>query len=229
MRILGIRKLDAGDATVKKDEMEAEEGDFVNLEVAVSYRAKSTKSGNKDFRGRSQNAHLLMQFWTVGGFMLPVWVELTALLATVRLRIRLTPNPPFLSALTVTFLGQPKVSISCTPLAKSFLNVMDIPGLRGWLQTNVDEVMAKYVAPRSLTLDLKKILGGKEKLDTDAKGLVFVRVRRATGFRNGDAGNVFKTARAKYGDPYVTLAWGKWGKSIWSTRCVVSNLNPCTV
>lgn len=69
MRILGIRWLDAGEAAEEKDGMKAEEGDFVNLEVAVSYRARSTKGGG--LRGRSGNAHLLTEFWVAGGMVLP--------------------------------------------------------------------------------------------------------------------------------------------------------------
>lgn len=52
MRILGIRWLDAGDAAKDKDGMKAEEGDFVNLEVAVSYRSVSPKSGSNGLKGR---------------------------------------------------------------------------------------------------------------------------------------------------------------------------------
>lgn len=222
MRILGIRWLDAGDAAKDKDGMKAEEGDFVNLEVAVSYRSVSPKSGSNGLKGRSRNAHLLMQFWVAGGFMFPVWVEMTGLLATARLRVQLTPNPPFLSLLTLTLLGQPKVTVSATPLAKQFLNVMNIPGLSGWLQRSIDAAVGEYVAPRSLNLDLKTLLMGREKMDTEAVGILFIRVRSATGFKQGDGTNVFKGPEAKYGDPYVTIAWGKWGKPLWATRCVLT-------
>lgn len=56
-----------------------------------------------------------------------VWVELTGFLSTLRVRFLLTPNPPFLSLMTLTMLGLPKVTMKCTPLAKNFLNVMDVP------------------------------------------------------------------------------------------------------
>lgn len=44
--------------------MEAEEGDFVNLEVAFSYRASST---GKSLRVKSKNAHLFLAFYLPGG------------------------------------------------------------------------------------------------------------------------------------------------------------------
>ena len=44
--------------------MEAEEGDFVNLEVAFSYRASSS---GKSLRVKSKNAHLFLAFYLPGG------------------------------------------------------------------------------------------------------------------------------------------------------------------
>ncbi|KAF9457832.1 hypothetical protein BDZ94DRAFT_166478 [Collybia nuda] len=224
MRILGIRWLDAGEAAEERDGMKAEEGDFVNMEVAVSYRARTTKGSG--LRGRSGNAHLLTEFLVAGGMVLPVWVELTGMLATARMRIQLTPNPPFFSILTLTLLGQPKVTMICTPLAKNFLNIMDIPGLSGWLQRSVDAAIAEYVAPRSLNLDLKTLLMGREKMDTDALGVVVITVRSAKDFREGDAGNPLKSKDDKRGDGYVTAGWSKWGKPLWSTRIIKSDGNP---
>lgn len=45
--------------------MEAEEGDFVNIEVAFSYRASS---GGKSLKFKSKNAHLYLAFYLPGGF-----------------------------------------------------------------------------------------------------------------------------------------------------------------
>lgn len=72
LRIIGIRSLQAAESS----EEEAE-GDFVNLEVAVAYRARPHGTGLKD---RSGNPHILMQFWVAGGVVLPVWVELTGII-----------------------------------------------------------------------------------------------------------------------------------------------------
>lgn len=216
VRILGIRWLDAGEAAEEKDGMKAEEGDFVNLEVAIAYRARTTKGTG--LKGRSGNAHLLVEFLVAGGMVLPVWVELTGMISTARMRIQLTPNPPFLSLMTLTLLGQPKITMICTPLAKNFLNVMDVPGLSGWLQRSVDAAISEYVAPMSLNLDLKTLLMGREKLDTDAVGVVIVTIKSAKEFKEGDAANFIKSKDNRKGDGYVTLGWNKWGKPLWSTR-----------
>ncbi|TFK33962.1 hypothetical protein BDQ12DRAFT_690365 [Crucibulum laeve] len=226
VRVLGVRWLAPGLGGEDRDGMQGEEGDFVNLEIALGYRAR-TGGTAKGLRGRSGNAHLLMEFYAAGGIVLPVWVELTGFLCTMRTRIQLTPNPPFLSLMTLTLLGQPKVTMNCTPLAKNFLNVMDLPVLSGWLQSAVDAAVAEYVAPRSMNLDLKAILMGEEKRDTDAWGVVILTVRRATDFRMGDGGKIWKVSEgAKMGDTYVTAGWSKWGKPLWSTRIIQKDGKP---
>ncbi|CAA7266908.1 unnamed protein product [Cyclocybe aegerita] len=220
IRILGIRWLDGGSAAQNVDGMKAEEGDFINMEVALAYRAKETTA--KGIRSRSGNAHLLMEFLVTGGITMPVWVDLTGLLTTVRVRFQLTPNPPFLSLMTLTLLGLPKIAMKCTPLAKGFLNIMDVPGLSSWIQSSVNMALEEYVAPRSQTLDLKTILMGRPKIDTDAVGVVIVTIRRAEGLRSGDGSKFFKSAEGKKGDVYVTIGWSKWGKPLWSTRIISS-------
>ncbi|KAJ7115858.1 hypothetical protein C8R44DRAFT_709280 [Mycena epipterygia] len=219
LRIIGIRSLQGGDATRASDD----EGDFVNLEVALAYRARPRGTGLKD---RSKNPHILMQFWVAGGVVLPVWVELTGILATARMRIQLMPNPPFLSAMTLTLLGQPKVTLKCTPLAKSFLNVMDVPGLSGWLQSAIDAAVGEYVAPRSLNVDLKTILSGRDQMDTETLGVVVVIVKSAEGFKDGDGGKFWESKAEKRGDGYITIGWGKWGKPVWSSRIIENEGNP---
>ncbi|KAF9267810.1 hypothetical protein L218DRAFT_984691 [Marasmius fiardii PR-910] len=215
VRIIGMRWLDGGDSDV-------DEGDFVNLEVAVSYRSHSKATPND----QSGCIHLLTQFWLPGGMVLPVWVDITGLLATARLKLQLTPNPPFLSMMTLTLLGKPKITTSVTPLAKHFMDVMDIPGLSSWVQSAIDTAIEGYVAPRSLTLDLKAILSGREKMETDAIGVLVVSVIRAEGLKAGDSSKIWKTEAGRHGDPYVTVGWGKWGKPVWSTRVIQNEGEP---
>ncbi|KAL0568797.1 hypothetical protein V5O48_013180 [Marasmius crinis-equi] len=216
VRIIGLRWLDGGDNDV-------DQGDYVNLEAAVSYRTQSKGPG---LQGQAGCMHLLIQFWLPGGVVMPVWVELTGLLATARLKLALTPNPPFLSTMTLTLLGKPKVVLSATPMAKNFLNVMDVPGLSAWVQEAIDTAIAAYIAPRSLTLDLKTLLMGREKMDTEAIGVLVVTIKRAEGFKTGDSSKVWKSEEGRYGDPYVTVGWGKWGKPIWSTRTIQNEHQP---
>ncbi|KAJ7224363.1 hypothetical protein GGX14DRAFT_649887 [Mycena pura] len=218
LQILGIRNLDGADAGQNNTT-----DDFVNLEVALAYRARPH---GKSLKARSGNPHIFMDFLLTGGVVIPVWIELTGFLATARMRIQLMPNPPFMSAMTLTLLGQPKVTLKCTPLGRKFLNVMDVPFVSGWLQSAIDAAVGAYVAPQSLNLDLKTMLSGRDQMDTQAVGVVVVIVKSAAGFRNGDAGKFWESKKEQQGDPYVTIGWGKWGKPVWSSRVIENEGNP---
>lgn len=202
--------------------MEAEEGEFVNVEVAFAYRSRPEK---KNLKNRAKNAHLYLAFYLPGNIKLPVWVELEGIVGVMRLRLQLTPDPPFFSLCTLTFLGQPKVDMSCVPLTKRGLNIMDLPLISNFVQSAVDAAMAEYVAPKSLTLDLKDMLMGDDfKKDTAARGVLVVKVKRAFDFKEGDPGLAF--LKEGSADPYVTVAWAKFGKPVWSTRVILSDMEP---
>jgi Ca2+-dependent lipid-binding protein len=142
-----------------------------------------------------------------------------------RVRLQLTPDPPFLAQCTLTFIGQPKVNLSCVPMFRHGLNVMDVPLISRFVQTSFDAAVAKYVAPKSLTLDLKNIFTGDDfKKDTNAHGVIVVRIKRAVNLPERNTG----LSRLKGGptDPYVSASWSKFGKSTWSTRVIVSEIEP---
>ena len=202
--------------------LEAEEGDFVNVEVAFVYRARSSKRSLKD---RAKNMHLYMAFYLPGNIKVPVWVDLRGVVGTMRMRLLLSPDPPFFSLCTLTFLGQPKVDLSCTPLSRHALNIMDVPLISNFVQSAVDAAMAEYVAPKSLNLDLKDMLAGDDfKKDTNARGILVVNVKRGYDFKTGDTGvPLVKDASS---DPYVTVGWAKFGKPVWSTRLLLDEMEP---
>ncbi|KAI4139575.1 MAG: hypothetical protein LQ341_004169 [Variospora aurantia] len=163
---------------------EAEEGDFVNVEMGFSYRA--SKIG-KSMRVKAKNAHLYLVFYLPGGIQFPVWVELRGMVGSMRMRLRLCPDPPFVALCTLTLLGQPKAELSCVPLTRKGLNIMDLPFISSFVQNSIDAALAEYVAPKSLSLDLKGMLIGDDfKKNTSAHGVLFVRIISATGFKEGD-------------------------------------------
>lgn len=142
----------------------------------------------------------------------------------MRIRLQLTPDPPFFSLCTFTFVGQPKVNLSCVPLLKQMPNLMDLPLISHFVQSSVDAAMAEYVAPKSLTLDLKDMMMGDDfKKDTTARGVLVVTIKRAYDFKEGDGGFGPKKGSA---DPYVTVGWAKFGKPIWSTRVLQDDMKP---
>lgn len=202
--------------------MEAEQGDFVNMEIAFAYRARSS---GKSLRTKSKNAHLYLKFYLPGSIALPVWVEMRGIIGTMRVRLQLTPDPPFFSLATITFLGQPKADLSCVPLNKHSLNIMDLPLISSFVQSSIDAALAEYVAPKSLTLDLKDMLVGDDfKKDTAAHGVLVVHIMKATDFKEGD-GNLGPLKKGS-SDAYVTTGWAKFGKPIASTRIISGEPTP---
>lgn len=211
-----------GDEQMMNSGMEAEEGDFINLEVAFAYRTWST---SKSIKERSKDMHLCLAFYLPGNLKIPVWVDLQGIIGTMRLRLQLTPDPPFFALCTLTFLGQPKVNVSCVPLSQRGLNIMDVPFISNFVQSAVDAAMAQYVAPKSLTLDLKDMLAGDDfKKDTNAKGVLMINIKRGYDFKVADNG--IPLLKSSGSDPYVSIGWAKFGKVLWSTRVLVSEMEP---
>ena len=135
------------------------------------------------------------------------------------------PDPPFFALCTLTFLGQPKADLSCVPLTKRGLNLMDLPLISSFVQSSIDAALAEYVAPKSLTLDLQDMLIGDDfKKDTTTRGVLMVKIKRGRDFKAGDPGlGVLKKASS---DAYVAVGWAKFGKPVWSTRVIVGDMEP---
>uniref|UniRef100_A0A8H7N7I4 SMP-LTD domain-containing protein n=1 Tax=Bionectria ochroleuca TaxID=29856 RepID=A0A8H7N7I4_BIOOC len=70
----------------------AEEGEFINLEIAFAYR---TRSQSKSFKAKSKDMHIYLAFFLPGNIKIPVWVDLHGIVGTMRLRLQLTPDPLF--------------------------------------------------------------------------------------------------------------------------------------
>ena len=107
----------------------------------------------------------------------------------MRMRLQLCPDPPFFALCTLTLLGQPRASLSCVPLTKKGLNIMDLPLISSFVQSSIDAALAEYVAPKSLTLDLQDMLVGDDfKKDTHTRGVIVLNVKRGHHFKAGDPG-----------------------------------------
>ncbi|KAF4975235.1 hypothetical protein FZEAL_7942 [Fusarium zealandicum] len=205
-----------------QDGMEAEEGDFINLEIAFAYR---TRSSSKSLKERTKNMHLFLAFYLPGNIKVPVWVDLQGMIGTMRMRLQLTPDPPFFALCTLTFLGQPKVNLSCVPLSKHALNIMDVPFISRFVQSAVDAAMAEYVAPKSLTLDLKDMLAGDDfKKDTNAVGVLVINIKRGYEFKMGDSG--IPLVKDGSSDAYISVGWAKFGKVLFTTRVLENEMEP---
>ncbi len=88
----------------------------------------------------------------------------------------------------VTLLGLPRVTISVVAIHKLLPNVMNLPFISGFISSAIDTAAAEYVAPKSITLDLQRLISGDDiKKDTDAIGVIVVHIHRAKGVKKADA------------------------------------------
>lgn len=192
-------------------------GQHVNLEMAIIYHAPRDSTG---LMRKHNNARLAMSFWIgvrkIATIPLPVWVEIKGFVGTVRARLQLTPDTPFVKNLTFTFLGLPKVSIEVVPLK---VNLTNIPVLSGFVQSAIDAALAEYCAPSSMTMDLGEILMGDSiKREVHAVGVFVIFIHSATDLEKQDARGS--------SDPYVTISWARLGKIEYATRVALDDLNP---
>lgn len=211
-----------------KDPQEAaadeEGGDYYNLEIAFAYHAKPTGQGVAE---RARNMHMNLVFYLgikgLVGVPLPIFVELQELVGTVRLRLQMTPEPPFAKSLTFTLMGVPHVQAGCVPMLKRGVNILNLPLISNFVNYAVAAAASLYVAPKSMQLDLKSMLQGDDiTKDTQAIGVMWIRIHRATGLSKQDRGG----SKGGGSDPYINLSFSKYGKPMYCTRVITDDLNP---
>lgn len=102
---------------------------------------------------------------------------------------------------------------------------MDLPLISSFVQSSIDAALAEYVAPKSLTLDLKDMLDGPDfKTNTRAVGIIMIHIKKARNFKEGSV-NLGGLRRGS-SDPYVSVGWAKFGKPVWSTRVILNTMEP---
>ncbi|KAG0647594.1 Meiotically up-regulated [Hyphodiscus hymeniophilus] len=208
----------------KKEQRELEGEDdpdakYYNLEASFAYNAIPATG----VIGKAKNLHLEVIFYLgiqgLLGVPLPIFVELNGIIGTIRLRFQLTPNPPFLRNLTFTFMGLPKIDASAVPLTSKGINVLNLPLISGFINSSIAAALDIYVAPKSLIMDMSKILQGDSvKKETDAMGLIYIKIKRAEGIAAQD--------RSGKSDPFITLAFSEFGKPVYCSRIIEQDLNP---
>lgn len=112
-----------------KDPQEAaaaeEGGDYYNMEASFAYHAKPTGASASS---KASNMHMQIVFYLgirgLFGVPFPVFVELTELVGTVRMRLQMTPEPPFAKELTFSLVGIPHVKAGCVPMLRKGVNIL---------------------------------------------------------------------------------------------------------
>lgn len=201
-----------------------EGGDYYNIECSFAYHAAPSSAGAAS---KAKNMHMQLVFYLgvkgLFGIPLPIFVELQSLVGTVRLRLQLSPEPPFLKALTFTLMGVPHVQAGCIPMIEAGVNILNLPLISNFVNYAIKAACNEYVAPKSMTLDMTKMLQGDDiQKDVEALGVLWIRIHKAIGLskqdRNGSDGGG--------SDGYITVSFSKYGKPMYCTRVIEDDLNP---
>lgn len=188
------------------DEEGTSADEFVNYEVSFSYRRTA------DMRSRGTGLHMLAHFgWGVrgvGGSEIPVYIDVVELRGTVRVRILLSPSPPFAREASFSFVTMPDFDISARPLRTHGLgsfNAMDIPLLKSYVQKSIAQVAGAFVAPRHYHMNVERLLLGQDaSLRTRAVGVLHIIIHGCSGLPRTDAVGSC--------DPYVAISYKKFNK-----------------
>ncbi|KAL2195876.1 hypothetical protein P885DRAFT_61646 [Corynascus similis CBS 632.67] len=239
LRILSLRALPDGHVQDLKEEIhkrdskvkdpqelaaEEEGGDFYNLEATIAYHSLPS-TGDVSSKAKNMGMQIVFYLGVKGlfGVPFPIWVELNRLVATARLRVALAPNPPFVKTLSFTLMGLPKVEASCVPLIEKGANILNLPLISNFVNWAIATAASMYVAPKSMTLDVGKMLVGDDiKKDTNALGVLFIRIHKAVGLSKQDR----RGSDGGGSDPYICVSFSKFGKPQYCTRVIQDDLNP---
>ena len=204
--------------TASKDIKEEQAGDYYNFEVAFSYAALPGQANHL----RAQNIHLLIQFF-VGMYdwihiPIPIWIQVEEVFGIVRLRVQFIPEAPYIRNLTFALCGVPAVEVSAIPMSDKLPNVLDLPFISSFVKMGIAAGTAELAVPKSMTINMQEMLSGAAVGDTRAIGVFLITIHYCEGLSAQD--NNGKS------DPYVVLAYAKFGKPLYSTRIILEDLNP---
>lgn len=201
--------------TTGKEIQEDQAGDYYNFEAAFAY---SALPGQKD---RSKNIHMLIQFFLGMNdwfhIPIPLWIQIEQIFGVIRLRVQFIPDPPFVRNVTFALCGVPAVEVSAIPMSRHLPNVLDLPFISSFVKDGIAAGTAELSVPKSMTINVKEMLSGTVG-DTHAIGVFVIAVHYCEGLSAQDSSG--------YSDPYIVLAYAKYGRPLYSTRIILQDLNP---
>lgn len=204
--------------TSGKEVDEDQAGDYYNFEVGFSYAALPGQGQSL----RAKNIHLLIEFF-IGMYdwlhiPIPIWIQVEQIYGVVRLRVQFIPEFPYVRMLTFALCGVPAVEVSAIPMAKALPNILDLPFISNFVKMGIAAGTAELAVPKSMSINLQEMLSGAAVGDTRAIGVFLITIHHCEGLSAQD--NNGKS------DPYVVLAYAKFGKPLYSTRIILGDLNP---
>ncbi|TVY52816.1 Meiotically up-regulated gene 190 protein [Lachnellula cervina] len=201
------------EAEEREKAVEREEGGvFYNLEIALAYH-------EAPFRSRKEQMHVDV-LAAIGPVPLPVFVQVKEFVATIRIRLQMHPDLPFLKNLTFALTESPKINASVSLGAPWALDLLNLPIIDSVLASQIDQAAADFVQPKSMSLDMTAYVGGSDQMEeTEAIGVLFVKIHRARKLARQDT-------RGPGADPYLTIAFSKYEKPMYATRIIKGDRNP---
>ncbi|GAA5938033.1 hypothetical protein JCM1841_000213 [Sporobolomyces salmonicolor] len=224
----------------------ADPGPYVSLEVDFGYRQKLSAAESEITSEEVEDGvpggdgvdemhfvvYLGLGMPSVLTFPVPILFTLAGLRGTVRLRLQLVPEPPFVKTLAFSLPKTPEIQLRAHPL-EGPVDIMTLPFLNSYVLRSVRAVAERFVAPKSYALDLRKILlGGDIALNTRTIGLIVLVLHRASSLPAVDRTfPVPLPARAHSrtegkSDPFVEVGFAGFGKILHRSRIVVDSLDP---
>jgi len=103
-------------------------------------------------------------------------------------------------------------------MSRHLPNVLDLPFVSGFVKSGIAAGTAELCVPKSMTINLKDMLSGAAVGDTRAIGVFVITIHYCVDLSAQD--NNGKS------DPYIVLAYAKYGRPLYSTRIIIEDLNP---
>ncbi|KAK6358057.1 hypothetical protein TWF730_007412 [Orbilia blumenaviensis] len=187
-------------------------GIFYNLEVALAYHAEA-------LGGHKKRMHFDIVVM-IGGVPIPIFVETREFVMTVRVRLQMNPDLPFLKHVTFALNEPPKVVASVAIGHGGAFNLLSLPLLDGFISSQIAANTKELCKPKSMSIDMTPILGGNDAItETEAVGLLYLKLSRAENLRRQD-----RTGPGA--DPYITVSFSKYEKPMYATKMIIGDLNP---
>ncbi|PBP20685.1 C2 domain protein [Diplocarpon rosae] len=187
-------------------------GVFYNLEISFAYH-------EAPLRPRTDAMHVDI-LTMIGPVPIPIFVQVKEFVATIRVRLQMHPDLPFLKNMTFALTENPKVNASVSLGAPWVFDLLNLPLIDSTLVSQINGAAAQFVQPKSMSLDMTVYVGGSDqKLETDAIGVLFVKIHRARSLARQDS-------RGPGADPYLTIAFSKYEKPMYATRIIKGDRNP---
>ncbi|KAF3908995.1 Tricalbin-1 [Dactylellina cionopaga] len=187
-------------------------GIFYNLEVSLAYHAEA-------LGGHKKRMHFDIVVM-VGGVPIPIFVETREFVMTLRVRLQLNPDLPFLKHVTFALTEPPKVLASVAIGHGGAFNLLSLPLLDSFISSQIVANTKELCKPKSMSIDMTPILGGNDAItETEAVGLLYIKLCRAENLRRQD-----RTGGGA--DPYITVSFSKYEKPMYATKMIIGDLNP---